>query len=139
VDQTNRELRGVGLSFGYALENEAYRLAPALLRDRYGIELSGPLVRADVAGEEVNLLGRGRRGGREVWVVGEAKARLTMRPGKHEDAEPYFAQLDRKMEAVREEKGDVEIVPPRLTHFASKPFFQEAEKRGVIVLQSYEW
>jgi hypothetical protein len=139
VRNTNRELRGLGLSFGYALENEACRMVPALLAEHYGIEITEKLLRTEFAGEEVNLFGRGVRSGRPVLVVGEAKARLSMRPGHPEDAEPSFGQLDRKVEAVHAELGEADVVPVLVTHFATRAFLEEAAKRGVIVLQSHEW
>jgi hypothetical protein len=41
--------------------------------------------------------------------------------------------------AVRQAYGDVEVVRLIVTHFATPEFLAEAERRGVAVIQSFEW
>lgn len=138
VRETNRELGGLGRSFAYALENEAYRNLPRVLEARFGIVLTEKMVRTEVGREEVNLLGRGTREGRNLWIVGETKARVDLRTGRKGDLD-LFGQLERKVAAVREAYGEVEVVRLILTHFATRDFLAEAERRGVLVIQSFEW
>jgi len=124
------ELGGISNSLGYSLENEAYRKLPKYLKDNHGIEITERMIRREVAGEEINFFGRGRRNGKPVLVVGETKFRLTSGD---------FAQLDRKLDAVKREYQSEEIVPLLVTHFASDREKERATNRGVIVAQSFEW
>jgi uncharacterized phage infection (PIP) family protein YhgE len=134
LNRTREDLGGLARSFSYAFENEAYRMLPGVLT-RYGIEVDDKIVRAEVGGKEINFFGKARKNGREVFIVGEVKLRLDDTK-KREDA---FEELEEKVEAVRKEYGDVEVVRLLVTHFATKGFLKKAEKRGVIVVQSYEW
>jgi hypothetical protein len=127
---TRIELGGLSNSFGYSLENEAYRMLPKYLRDNHGIEIMERMIRREIAGEEINFFGKGLRRGKPVLVIGEAKIRL---------ASGDFAQLDRKIDAVRQEYGAEEIVPLMVTHFAPEREKERAANRGVIVAQSFEW
>jgi len=134
LNRTREDLGGLARSFSYAFENEAYRMLPGVLT-RYGIEVDEKIVRAEVGGKEINFFGKARKNSREVFIVGEVKLRLDDTK-KREDA---FEELEEKVEAVRKEYGDVEVVRLLVTHFATKGFLKKAEKRGVVVVQSYEW
>jgi len=135
LNRTREELGGLSRSISYAFENEAYRMLPGILAARYGIEVEERIVRAEVGGKEINFFGKARRNGREVYIVGEVKMRLDDTK-KREDA---FEELEEKVEAVRSEYGDVEVVRLLVTHFATKSMLKKAEERGVIIVQSYEW
>jgi len=56
---------GLGNSMGYALENEAYRMLPSLLKEKYGLEMTERFVRTYVGGMEINLFGKATPGGVE--------------------------------------------------------------------------
>ena len=135
LNQTRSEVAGLGRQFGYALENEAYRALPALLRDRYNIEVTRRFVRAYVGEREVNLLAEGTQNGTPVLVVGEVKAHL---------GTDDFDQLERSLDAVRRaqavgELPEYRIVPIRVTHMARPAALDRAEAQGIIVVQSFEW
>lgn len=134
--ETRGEIGGLSRSVSYGFENEAYRMVPKLLKSRYGIELKKKLIRAEVAGKEINLFGQARRDGKDVLVIGEAKLRLDDRRRKKDDV---FKELDEKIEAVKTEHEDEEIVSLLITHYATKGFLKKAEARSVIVIQSFEW
>lgn len=138
MKEIRREFGAVTASVSYALENEAYRLAPRVLAERYGVTLEEKLVRTTIRGEEVNLFGRDRRDGREVWVVGEAKLRVDVGRGR-KGARDLFTQLETKVAAVRAELGDVEVVRVLVTHFATPEFLTMAQERNTLVVQSFEW
>ncbi len=77
-----KELGGLSHSVGYHLENMAYKALPKLLQERYGIEVEGGLIREyielpDGSEEEVNIYGKGKIDGRQVYIIGEAKTNLT--------------------------------------------------------------
>ncbi|MFN8495769.1 MAG: hypothetical protein U0350_49715 [Caldilineaceae bacterium] len=134
-----QELGGLSRSMSYSLENEAYRNLPALLQTRYGITLDEKLVRLDLDGEEINLFARGTRNGQPIYLVGESKLQLDERRNSHRAAEAILNQLDKKAGVVQRRYPDVEIVRILLTHYARPAVLQQAEARGVIVIQSFEW
>jgi hypothetical protein len=135
MHELRNEVGGLARTFGYAFENEAYRLLPAALKKMYGIEVKEKIIRAEVGGKEINIFCRADREGRDVLVVGEAKARLDDRRVKRD----VFEELKDKVEAVLSEYGQAEIVQVLITNYATKGFLQQAKERGIIVVQSFEW
>jgi exonuclease VII large subunit len=135
LDQTRSELAGLGRTFGYALENEAYRVLPTLLRERFNIEIRRRFVRAFIGEQEVNLLAEGQQNGESVLVVGEAKTYL---------GTDDFERLEESLEAVRQAQASGElpayrIVPLFVAHMARPAALHRAKKEGIIVVQSFEW
>ena len=139
LQETRSEVGGLSRSMSYALENEAYRALPAFLQGRYGLALTERLVRTEVGGEEVNFLGRARRNGQQVLIVGETKLRLDERRAAGRAAESVLETLARKVAAVQQAHPNETILPLLVTHFARPAFLREAEAKGVIVVQSFEW
>ena len=139
VDETNSAVGGLGQSMAYALENEAYRMLPSFLKEKYGIEITERMVRTETGGEEINIFGRGRRNGNEVLIVGETKLRLDERRRRGKRQRAIFAQLEAKMRAVQAAFPEKEIVPVIITHYARPRALDKAEEEGIIVVQSFEW
>ncbi len=139
LGETNRTVGGLGRSFAYALENEAYRMMPAVLEKKHAIQVSERLVRTHIAGQEINLFGRGRQDGEDVLIVGETKLRLDERRRRESGEIVAFEQLEAKAAAVKAEYPDEEIVLVLITHYARPGALAEAQERGVIVVQSFEW
>ena len=135
LKDTRRQLGGLSQSVAYGFENEAYRFLPQLLEEKYGLRIEKKMIRTEVNDEEVNLFCRAQRNGNEVLIVGESKLRLEDKQTQEE----AFEQLERKIAAVKAEYGDVEIVPLLVTHFSKKSVLQQAEARGIIIVQSFEW
>ncbi|BER91424.1 hypothetical protein M15_01680 [Atrimonas thermophila] len=135
LKRTREDLGGLSRSFSYAFENEAYRMLPKLLEEKYGIRVKEKIIRTDIGNQEVNFLARAEKEGREVYLVGEAKLRLD--DGKKR--KDVWKELEEKVKAVKEEYGEVEVVPFLVTHFATKGFLRQAKERGIIVVQSFEW
>jgi hypothetical protein len=134
--RTRTELGGLSKSMSYAFENEAFRMIPKVLKEKYGIEVEKRFVREDIGGKEINIFGRGKKDGRDVLIVGETKLRIE-KPDK--ELKTLLEDFEEKIEAVKKEFGDVEIIKVFVTHFAGKNFLREAEKNGIIVIQSFEW
>jgi hypothetical protein len=132
--EVRRELGGLGRSMGYALENEAYRMLPAFLAEKHGIQVTERFVRTYIGDEEINLFGRGRRDGKEVLIVGEVKVRLE--EGRREDA---LEQLEEKARVVQEAYPGEELLLLLVTHHAHPGILQRAQERGILVVQSFEW
>jgi len=134
LHDTRVELGGLSRSFSYAFENEAYRHLPVILKEKYGYTITERIVRAEIGGKEINFFARATKDGKEVFIVGESKIRLESTWRKD-----VFSELEDKVNAVKTEFGDVEVVRLLVTHFAKKDFLDEAEKMSVIVVQSYQW
>ncbi|OQY52777.1 MAG: hypothetical protein B6245_23360 [Desulfobacteraceae bacterium 4572_88] len=130
VRGTRGQVGGLAKSMAYALENEAFRKLPDLMRTRFGLDVREKLVRTFIRGEEINVFAKARRNGEEVLVVGEAVLRL--------DDRSKMAQLEKNMEAVKEEYG-LPVVPLIITHFAHPDILRKAREQGVLIVQSFEW
>ena len=136
---TNKTLGGLGQSVAYALENEAYRLLPALLKEKYGIEVTARMVRKEINKEEINLFGEAYREGQPVLLVGETKLRLDERRKGRKGQKEVFEQLWTKVAMVNQAYPDREIVPLMITHYARPSILERAQEEGIIVVQSFEW
>ncbi|MBX6423044.1 hypothetical protein [Thermosulfurimonas sp. F29] len=130
LQRVRKEVGGLSRTISYALENEAYRHLPSLLKEKLGLEVQEKIVRTFVAGEEINIFARARRNGEEVLLVGEAVLKL--------DDVAKLKQVWKKVEAVKEEIGG-EVVPIVVTHFALPKVLERAERAGMVVVQSFEW
>jgi len=143
ITNLRKEFGGFQRSMSYAFENEAFRMLPGVLKEKYGIEVTERFIRKEVRGKEINVFGRGRMNGKEVLIIGEAKIRLEEKGMDREEKEKWieeiFDELEDKVKAVQEENRGIEIVRIFITHFATSTFLEEARKRGVIVIQSFEW
>ena len=136
LGETRGEVGGLSRTMAYAFENEAYRMLPDILKRKYNIEIIEKLIRQEIIGKEINIFGKAKRDGRDVFVLGESKLRLSDRG---ERAEDIFEELEEKVKAVKGEYGDIEIAIVLITHYATKGFLKKAEQKGVIVVQSFEW
>jgi len=79
VDIIEERLEGVSNSVGYSLENMAYRALPHLLK-KEGILVSGRLIRRYWEENQINIWGKGKKGGKDLLLLGESK----VRPSKKE-------------------------------------------------------
>ena len=125
------DVGGLARSFGYAFENEAYRMLPKALKEKYGIDIKEKLIRTQIGEHEINILGFGHRNGTEVVIVGEVKTRL--------ERMEVFDELEEKVKVTKDEYKEKEIVKVLVTHFATKNILKAAQDMGIIVIQSFEW
>ena len=139
LDETRGEVGGLSKSMSYAFENEAYRYLPAVLKEKYGIEVKERIIRAEIGGSEINIFCKAEREGKEVLIIGAAKLRLDERRERKKGEGDVFEELDEKARAVKNEYGKIEIVRLLITHYATKGFIKKAKENGIIVVQSFEW
>ncbi len=139
LSETNNTVGKLEQSFAYALENEAYRMIPALLEEKHGIKMTERFVRTYVEGEEINLFGRGRRDGQDILIVGETKLRLDERRKGRLGHVAVFEQLAAKADVAQAENPGIEIVLVLITHHARPKVLEEAQEKDIIVVQSFEW
>ena len=130
LDATRTELGGLAQSVSYSLENEAYRQLPQFLKEQYQIELTEKMIRFELDGEEINLFAKGRKGGEDILIVGEAELRLSS-VGK-------LRQLEKKISLVKK-LYPVQCLPLIVTHFARPQVLTAAREKGIMVVQSFEW
>jgi len=130
VTVIKKEIGGLSRTVAYALENEALRMLPKFLKERYNIEIIDRLIRTEINGREVNFFAKAVKNGEEVFVIGESTLRF--------DSKKKLSQILKSLESVTELlKG--EVVPILVTHYAKPKLKEEAEKRGILVIQSFEW
>jgi len=139
VKEDIRDLRqqvgGLSITVGYTLENEAFRYLPRLLEKDYGLKVEGELIRTFVEDEkgrplEVNIFGKARKNGKELVILGEAKAQLSKN------------DIDRFLR--RKIKPLIHIFPDRflilVTHMVSHPSVERyARDKGIALYYSYQF
>jgi ABC-type transporter Mla subunit MlaD len=96
--KTREALGGLTHTVGYILEDRAFVSLPELLKRDMGVEV-GELKRdfveiSPARYEEINILGKGRRNGNDVWIIGECKTQLTK---KHVD---HFLNMVSRLEHI---------------------------------------
>ncbi len=130
-----RQVGDITDTVGYNLENASYRALPGLLKRDYGIEVKGRLKRGylkDRRGRylEVNILGEGRKNGKEVLIVGESKTRLSKK-GVRE----FIKERLRRFEGLYGE-----IFPVLVTHMISEHDVEEyAKEHNIALYYSYDF
>jgi len=131
--ETRRQLGGLSSTVGYYLEDRALKSLPSLLKDRYGITLTSRPVRRfleDKKGRpvEVNIYAEGKRDGKEIYVIGESKAQLSIRH--------INDFLTKKIGSLTLHK---EILPVIVTYMVQDPKVEDcAREKGVALFYSYE-
>jgi len=135
--ELRQEFGGFTKTMSYAFENEAYRNLPIVLKNKYNIEVKEKFIRTEIGNKEINIFGRGKVDGKEIYIVGEAKLRVDEKRLKKELN--IFKELNEKVKAIKEEYGDVEIIKIIVTHFAPMKFIEKAKEENIIVIQSFEW
>jgi len=131
IRDTRSELGGLSRSVAYSLENEAFRALPSYFKRNLQIEVTKKFIRTQIDKEEINIFGMGRKDGRNVIIVGEAELRLT--------STNKFRQLEKKVSVVKKKYKKEEIVQILITHYAPFKIMEEAKKKGITIIQSFEW
>jgi hypothetical protein len=127
---TRSQIGGLARTMAYALENEAYRQLPALLKTRAGLHFKERLIRTVIGGEEINFFAKAERDGQAVLVVGESVLKL--------DDVSKLKQVEQHVELVRQMLTEP-VIPLIVTHFAHPVVLEKAYSKGIIVVQSFEW
>jgi hypothetical protein len=121
-------------SMCYSLVDRAMKSLPAVLKDKYGIVVTSPLLRKFVkySGKEheVNIYGTGYMGDKELFIVGEAKPQLTQATIDH------FLELVKYIETFNRtaEERFVFII----TCSACPEVTEYAKKKAIEIIWSYE-
>ena len=132
--KTREMLGALQHSVGYMLEDRAYTHLPRLLEEEFGIRLIEPLRRRyiEVAPrryEEVNLIGKGLKEGREVWILGECKSQLRKR-----DVDSFLARVKRLESFFPGEKFLLLV-----TYQTPPPVEDYVKEKGLVLYYSYRF
>jgi len=116
------------------LEDRGLKALPALLKERFGIEVQGRLIRTYLENargerEEVNIYGKGLKDGSELMIIGDSKPRLSE---KHIDR--FKRRLARLTPVFK-----VEVFPLMITYMAEPETLKRAEKENIAVFMSYDF
>ncbi|MCX7793554.1 MAG: hypothetical protein N2257_03990 [Thermodesulfovibrionales bacterium] len=77
----------------------------------------------------MNIIGRGRKNGRKVWIVGECKSQI-----KKKDVDDFLKQLRKLDEIIEGEK-----IPLIVTYQASPDLREYIKKKGLRLYFSYQF
>ncbi len=135
--ETRERLESMSDAVGYELENKSYRYLPSLLERDFGIQLEGRLLRKYLPGTkkgryvQVNIYGWGKKNGRRVLVLGEAKTSLSK---KEVNRFLKHVELVSSLEGV---KGE-DVVKVAVVHTVVPDVEAYAQEKGVKVYWSYD-
>ena len=136
LDDTNKQLGGLAMSFGYFLENESYKYLPSLLARDYGISVQGELIRSYIRDNqdkylEVNILGEGVRNGERFLIVGESKSQLSVN-----SIEKFIYNKLNRLDPP----AGMKLFPILVCHMISSPeVAQYAKDKGIALYYSYQF
>lgn len=129
-----KELGGLSHTVGYTLEDRGIRYLVPLLKDDLNIEIEGRLERRyieypDGRSDEINVLGRGKMNGKQIFIIGESKSQL-----KKKDIDLLLKKMKRASSVLKGEGLPIAIT------YSVKPKIEEyATDKGVKVYHSYEF
>jgi hypothetical protein len=133
LTHTRADLGGLQRSFGYMLENEAYRSLPSIMREKFGIDVQQRFLRkyvtlADGTDAEIDILGKGVRNGAEVTIIGETKSLLE------------GGDVDHFLQVLEGLKGVItgQLLKIFVTHMARPSVEQYAQANDIQVIYTYE-
>ena len=131
--KTREHLGNLSHTVGYVLEDRSYKGLPELLKRDFGIEVIEGLRRDYIEVgrdkyEEVNILGRARKNGKEIWIIGECKSQL-----KRADVDEFLKSLKRIEPFLKGEKLLIAV-----TYQISPPVRRYVEEKGIKLYFSYE-
>jgi len=132
--ETRQMVGGLSDTVGYSLEDRAIKSLPQLLREQYQIEVKGRLVRKFIKynglKDELNIFGEGESDGKPLYILGEAKARLSK---KH---------IDRFLKKIQRLKFYKVITEDNFMFFvtySAEPEIEEyAKDKEIEIIWSYE-
>ena len=133
--QIREELGGLSTTVGYTLENEAYKKLPALLEKDFGVQIKQRLIRKYITDNKgkanaVNIFGHGEKNGKEVTIIGEAKAQLS-----NNKVDEFLRKKVKQLDGLFEE-----VFLLLVTHMITSPEVEEyAKNKGIVLYYSYDF
>ncbi len=131
--KTREQLGNLSHTVGYVLEDRAYKGLPELLKRDFGIEIIESLRRDFIEigrdkYEEINIIGRARKDGKDIWIIGECKSQL-----KKIDVDEFLKSIKRIEDFLKGEKLLIAV-----TYQTSPKVRRYVEEKGIKLYFSYE-
>ena len=116
------------------LEDRAYTHLPRLLKEDFKVEVLEPLRRrfieiAPNRYEELNIIGKGRKNGKEIWILGECKTQL-----KKRNVDTFLSRVKRLEKHLPGEKLLLLV-----TYQTSPQVERYVEEKGLKLYYSYQF
>uniref|UniRef100_A0A7C4JQS5 Chordopoxvirus fusion protein n=1 Tax=Thermodesulfobacterium geofontis TaxID=1295609 RepID=A0A7C4JQS5_9BACT len=132
--KTREQLGSLAHTFGYFLENEAYKHLPKLLQRDFGLEIEKRLLRdyieiAPNKYEEINIYGKGTIRGKPIIILGEVKSQF-----KKSDIDNFLKKVEKLQKILPEDKILILV-----THQTSPQIKNYAQSKGLKIYFSYEF
>ncbi len=129
-----RQLGGLAHAVGFQLEDRAYFSLPKLLEEEFGIKMKEKLIRKmirTIKGDlmEINIIGKAEKNGKEIYIIGEAKANLSIR---------HIVDFVDKLKDLKETFKE-EIFPILVTYMTDIETEEYARSKNIRVYYSYEF
>ena len=130
--KTREQLGGLSHTVGYILEDRSYAALPHLLSKEFGIEVEE--IKRDFVElapnryEELNIIGKGKKNGTPVWILGECKTQL-----RKKDVDSFLKKVSRIEHLFPGEKLLVMVTyqtSPQVRHYI--------KQKGIKLYFSYE-
>lgn len=134
VSDLRSTVGGMQRTMSYALENEAYRKIPALVKDRFGFITEEKIIRKYVGDVEINLIAKGHLNGEPCLLVGESKDRI-----QPKQIESLIDELDGHVQLAQEAYGIKNVLRLLVTHSAHDRAVEALKREGIEIIQSFEW
>jgi vacuolar-type H+-ATPase subunit I/STV1 len=127
------QIGGLSHTVGYILEDRAFKGLPGILKRDFGIESVEYLKRDYIEispgkYEEVNIVGRGKKDGEDVWIVGDCKTQL-----KKRDVDEFISTIQKIEKVIEGKKILITVV-----YQASPDVRKYVEEKGIRLYFSYE-
>ncbi len=131
--KTREQVGSLSHTVGYVLEDRAYKGLPELLKRDFGIQIVDGLKRDYIKigmdkYEEINIIGKGRGDGKDVWVIGECKSQL-----KKVNVDDFLKAVKKIEPFVKGERVLVAV-----TYQASPSVREYVEQKGIKLYFSFE-
>jgi hypothetical protein len=135
VKRIHKDFGGLSHTVGFTLEDSSYKALPQLLEADFGIKIKDRFLRRFIEYpggeiEEVNIFGRGLQEGKEITILGEAKAQLS-----NKDIDRFVKKVERLSRVVKGEKFLLAV-----TFMVARPsVLKYAEEKNIKIYHSYEF
>ncbi len=130
--KTREQLGGLSHTVGYILEDRSYAALPHLLSKGFGIEVEE--IKRDFVElspnryEEVNIIGKGKKNGTPVWILGECKTQL-----RKKDVDSFLKKVSRIEHLFTGEKLLIMV-----TYQTSPQVRNYVQQKGIKLYFSYQ-
>ena len=130
--KTREQLGGLSHTVGYILEDRSYAALPHLLSKEFGIKVEE--IKRDFVElspnryEELNIIGKGRKNGTPVWILGECKTQL-----RKKDVDSFLKKISRIEHLFPGEKLLIMV-----TYQTSPQVRNYVQQKGIKLYFSYQ-